>query len=659
MKNLFFLGLLLHVFSVLGQTPDPMAKIQLHQLPNGMRVVLAPNPKLDLIQIKVSVGVGMVHEKRENYGVSHLLEHVLFRNDRLKDDMSYLQLIKEKDGEANGTTSWDDTSYWAVMKKNHTQWLIETFHHMLMGPTLSPLHVETEKKTVLLEIGEPNPVIKAIGLDPMSILNPPYLRQPSYWEKEFAVNMRNAYTATQEQLATLRITHQQVKEHYEKFYDPSNMHLMVSGGFDPTAVLQQVKKLFGKYKSNGKGNQRPKYVARLRNRPYYYHDINSGTPRMTLGYQVNGVSYKEEEVLNSYTEYLAHRMMKRLRNLYGETYTVNDRSNIQQGFGYFAVGFESSREKFNSNYELVRNMLRDELLLGKLNEIDIEEAKRLYLNSFALWSDSVENLGRLSQKMLSSNEREGKWITPARILSKVSNKEYLEILKKYAQEKHKFVMLVQPEILFHYDYMLLLSAACILFFFAFRTVLLRPFRNDHVKWVRKVRYPPLKAIELGVGVVAYFLFIHVFYLMERFIFDTSTFHSMGLTAQYLNMIIISFAVIGTFQAVISFVPRKLYFMDDKFVIKSLSYFSRHIPREKIQRISSVSPLRLPPSMWLRLWRSYFYFDPVFWRKGVLIELVDGKCYFFSTRDSDSVCRELQGLLLKEEVPSSLEKSVAA
>lgn len=643
MKIFFLLTLLTFAFSTSAKPLDPFAGIKLHQLPNGMKVVLAPNPVAELIQVKIRVGVGMVHETQDNYGVSHLLEHVLFRNEKLKDDMSYLQLIREKEGEANGTTTWDNTTYWAVMKREHSNWLVKSSFEMLMRPSLASKHVETEKKTVLLEIGEPNPIVRAMGLDLLALLSPRYLQQPSYWEREFGVKIEDGYSATEEQLATLRLTPAQVRAHYEKFYDPSNMQLVISGGFDPKVVLAQVKKLFGSIKGKNIGDQRPRYNAKIKNRPYYFHDFQSGTPRMTVGYQVANVSYEEREVLSSYTEYLSHRLMKRLRNLYGETYTVNDKSDIHQGFGYFAIGLESSREKFRTNFDLIQKLLKEELSEGKLKKEDIEEAKRLYLNGFTLWGDSAESLGDLSEKMLAGNDREGTWRTPYDILKRVSHERYAAILKKYAVDKHRFVMLTEPELFFHYDYIVLLLVSCLTVFFAFRKVLLKPFKNDHVKWVRKVRFPPLKIVEGGTGLVAYFIFIHVFYVADRFIFSTPAFQSMGFAAEYVNVVLTSFLVIATFQAVISFVPRKLYAMDQQLVIKSLSYFSRSIQLNEIVEVSAMAPYQLGLRRTMKLWRSYFYFDPLL-RKGIYLELKDGRSLYFSTKDAPKVAQELSGLI---------------
>jgi zinc protease len=654
MKRILFILFLILTVPAWAQKEDPFAQITYHQLPNGLKVVLSPNTKLDLVQVRVNVGAGMFHEKKENYGVSHLLEHVLFRNETLEDDMSYMQLIKEKEGEANGVTTWDHTSYFAIVNKSHAHWLIEIFHTMLLNPSLSAKHIETEKKTVLLEIGEPYWLNKFLGIDLTGLFRPPHLKQPTYWEKEFGVNFGHGFSDTEEQLATLRLTHAQVTEHYKDFYDPSNMQILISGGFDPQLVLNQINQLFGQHPTNGRGDLRPRYEAKLQDRPYYLNEFQNGTSRMTLGYQVVGISYTEKEVLNSYTEYLSHRLMKKLRNLEGETYTVSDRSDLLQGFGHFAISLESARSKFRETYKLVTEILNAELLKGKLSDEDIEEAKRLYLNSFTLWGDSIESLDRLSERMLSSNATQAEWETPHQILSSVSNEEYLEILKKNSKEKHRFEMLVQPEIFFHYDYMFLLGICSLAFFCIFRKALLRPFENDQVKWVRKVRYPPLKLVELGLGVIAYFIFIHAHYLLERFIFLTPAFQSLGLVGQYMNMVITSFVIIASFQAIISLVPRKLYFINDKLVIKSLSYFSKHIPKDKIQKISPVSPLKLKLSILPKLWNSCFYFDLMFWRAGLLIELNDGKCYFFSAKDSAKSAKELQSLIIEKKKSYSFE-----
>ncbi len=648
MKNLLFALILISSFLSASHAQDPFKNITLHKFKNGLQVILAPDPKSEFIQMKVNVGVGHVHEDEKNAGVSHLVEHVLFRNSKLKDDMSYLQIIKEKEGSANGTTSWNQTSYFATVKKADGKWLLNLFHEMIMTPTMDPKHIETEKKTVLLEIGEPSPFEKAVGFDIFKSFSPTYLQTPDFWERYFDVKIEERVSQTETRLSTLKLTKKQVQDHYNKYYDPSNMQIIVSGNFDSTIVLNQLIDQWSKYPTKSIGDQRPKYISKDPKMPFQNDDVSS-RPRIQMGYLVNKFSAREKEVMLSYTEYLSHRLMKKLRNLHGETYTVHDDSNFKQDFGVVSISMQTSRERFKQNLNIVKDIIREEVELGKISDKDIEEAKRLYVNNFMSWSQSANGLSRMGERMLAMNSLSGLWETPHEVLNNVTPKQYRLILQKFGVPKHRYESLSHPELFFRNDYMVFSGILAICFFFFFRSVLQHPFKNDHVQWVRKVKYPPLKFVEIGVGGCILLVTFHTAFAVIQ-ITELPVFDTFGLIAFYVKIPIWIFSIIASAQAVISFFPRKLYIMDDKLVIKSLSYYSRHIPKSEIKSIKALSVFKVTssPRMWIHMWSSFFYYDFKFWRKGLMIELKSGKFYFFSTKDSVACVNELRGILRSEE-----------
>lgn len=657
MKNLIFALILMSSFLSASHAQDPFKNITLHKFKNGLQVILAPDPKSEFIQIKVNVGVGHVHEDEKNAGVSHLVEHVLFRNSKLKDDMSYLQIIKEKDGTANGTTSWNQTSYFATVKKADGKWILNLFHEMIMTPTMDPKHIETEKKTVLLEIGEPSPFEKAVGFDVFKKFSPTYLDTPDFWERYFDVKDEERVSRTETRLSTLKLTKKQVKAHYDKYYDPSNMQIIVSGNFDSTIVLNQLVDQWSKYPTKNIGDQRPKFNSKDPKTPFKSDDV-SDRPRIKLGYLVNKFSAREKEVLLSYTEYLSHRLMKKLRNLHGETYTVHDDSNFKQDFGVISISMQTSQERFKQNLKIVREMIREEMEAGKISDQDIEEAKRLYANSFMSWSQNASGLSKMGERMLAMNQLSGLWETPQEILNNVTTKQYRLILQKFAVPEHRYEGLAHPALFFRNDYMVFSGILAICFFFFFRSILQHPFRNDQIKWVRKVKFLPLKSVEMAVGGCILLVTSHTAFAVIQ-ITDLPFFDGFGLVGFYVKIPIWIFSIIASAQAVISFFPRKMYVMDDKLVIKSLSYYSRQIPKSKIKSIKALSVFKVmsSPRMWLPLWNSFHFYDIRFWRKGLMIELKSGKLYFFSTKDSVACVNELRGILQPEEsIPKELKEA---
>lgn len=300
-------------------------------------------------------------------------------------------------------------------------------------------------------------------------------------------------------------------------------------------------------------------------------------------------------------------------------------------------------------------MLKDELLLGKLDSAAIEEAKKLRLTNYSLAARSPSGSEKMAEQMFQIYDQEGVWKTPYEILTPMTAEKYKSILKKYAVEKRKYQIINHPELFFRYDIQFLMGITCIFFFFFYKTLLKKKFHNDQVKWIRKVAFPPLKTLELFTLYLIAFACMHSFFLLAKiakpFTFLASIFLNLQYATEYIAFVIGSFVIIGTAQAVVSYFPRKLYVMGNSLVIKSLSYYSRHIKLDDIQSVKAVSLFKVltSPSLWPKLWRSFHYYNPKFWSPGLLIELKNGRAYFIGVTEAGQAKVELEGILQKEEV----------
>lgn len=147
-ENLYFFSLVLTLLiapSLRAEEIDPFESIEYLKLNNGLGVYFAPSEETNLTSIRVEVDVGWEAEKKGNWGVSHLLEHVLFRDKGLRDEMTYLQLIKEAGGSANGTTQRRLTAYFGTIPSAKGEWLMDNFAKMLIVEKIDAEYVRKEK----------------------------------------------------------------------------------------------------------------------------------------------------------------------------------------------------------------------------------------------------------------------------------------------------------------------------------------------------------------------------------------------------------------------------------------------------------------------------------------------------------------------------------
>lgn len=626
---------------------DPFKAVEYLQLANGMQVFLAPSKEASLTEVRLEVGVGYEVEDSTNWSISHLLEHVLFRDKQLKDEMSYLQLIKEAGGEANGTTEARRTSYFGSVPAAKAGWLLDTFGKMLLNPSITEEYVEKEKGTVELERGRPGPLTQLLGFNPMDYWHPRYLKVPSFWKSEFDISLEDKFTLSQEQLSTQKLRASQLKEFYKDYYHPANMRLFIAGKFDRTRIMKQIEAQWAKLPARPGKVMPPIPLPNPRLKPYARSQVYESTPYVYIGTKVWDTTLKDREILDSYVEYLAHRLMKEVRNRKGQTYTARGTTNIFQRFGYTFVEFQTPKEKLEENLKVVHGYLDDQAYQGAMTPAEVQEAVGLYLDQYRLMGKEAESMMGLAQEYERILREYGQFESPYEALRSVSVEDYNTALKKYFSPNRRYEYLYRPPYLFAYDYFVLYAAVAILCFLGLRAALTKPFANDRLRWVRKVKYPPLMALEALTLIAAWYAFTHVQFIFDVALAKFSILQSHMLISQYGYAVVSVISLLAIAQGFLSILPRKLMVMDDFLVIKSVTYFSRKIPLHDIATVEVARCITypFPTARWLHaVGFRFFYFNPLFWQPGLLIHLKDGRAFYFSVTSPNKVRRELMHLV---------------
>jgi zinc protease len=629
---------------------DPFARMEHFVLPNGLDVVLAPSEAATLTAIRLEVGTGFQAENPSTYGVSHLLEHTLFRNKVLKDEMSYVQLVEAEGGEINGVTARRSTSYGGSILAAKGVWLLDTIFKIVLVPNIDATYVEKEKATVEMEIGRPGPFVEKLGFDPMTYIYPKYLNPPSFWEREFGWKEKTA-TTLEEQFSNRRLTLEQIVTHYKNYYYPSNMTLFVAGKFNREQVLRQIKKTYGRIaKRDGlRLPEDPPLVSRRR--PYYQVFSTVDNPSFSIGIKVDKATFVDEEVLESYFKYTEQRLMKELRNRHGEIYSATPSFNIFKGYGYALLTIKTSKESFLKNLERVRSYFYQETQVGALSPEQIKEAVALSLSDYSLRGRESGAMMRFAQFYNFIHIGQKGPASPYRVLKNISPESYNASLKKMFRKDMNYEVIWRPNVFFPYDNLVCLALIGLVFFFVSRRYLTKKFFNDRVHWIRNVQFPPLKVLEVLAFGLTWYAAIHIKGLFDILFFGMADiFPWLARQLFIVNFLKGGLEAIAYFMAgqlIFSLIPRKLIVMDKILVIKSLSYFSNHIPLAEISGVRVLRPLSLPVPwrLWFKKvrWRSYFLSLQI-WKKGLLIERIDGRCYFFSVRDADAAQVELAHIL---------------
>lgn len=202
-----------------------------YRLPNGLRVLLAPDASKPTTTVNITYGVGSRHENYGETGMAHLLEHLLFKGTATRGNL--MQELGRRGMQFNGTTFYDRTNYYQTFAANpeNLQWALEMEADRMVNSRVAKQDLQTEFSVVRneMEDGENSP-------------------HRSLWQQMTAAaydwhNYGKSTIGARSDVENVRI--ENLQAFYRRYYQPDNAVLLVSGKFDPPATLAIIERSFG------------------------------------------------------------------------------------------------------------------------------------------------------------------------------------------------------------------------------------------------------------------------------------------------------------------------------------------------------------------------------------------------------------------------------
>jgi len=207
-------------------------------LAGGLRVMTVEMPHLHCAEMVCYVGTGSRHEGAETSGISHFLEHMLFRGTAEHSSSLLLERAFEAIGGAvNASTDLETTCFHSRLHPDHLRQGAALFASMLRRPLLEDL--ETERKIILEEALED---LNEKGEE----INPDNLTARLLWPE---TSLALPTVGTRESIHNIGIEH--LRRHFGAFYRPDNVVIAVAGPLDRKEVLSAIEAEFGDWRVEG------------------------------------------------------------------------------------------------------------------------------------------------------------------------------------------------------------------------------------------------------------------------------------------------------------------------------------------------------------------------------------------------------------------------
>jgi predicted Zn-dependent peptidase len=202
-------------------------------LKNGVRYIVAPAEGSKVCAVGIWIRVGAVDEEPRVSGISHFIEHMLFRGGKkYRSNTAIFKRFNELGAVHNGETLKDYTTYYAKGYKKHLESLMELLSDFVLSPLLLREVVEKEKQIIIEEINSNmnNPRRLAMELMHTNVLGPGNV-------------LSHSVGGTKETVTG--INHSDLVKFYKEHYVSGNIVVSISGGIDFKEVKKLIEKYFG------------------------------------------------------------------------------------------------------------------------------------------------------------------------------------------------------------------------------------------------------------------------------------------------------------------------------------------------------------------------------------------------------------------------------
>ncbi|PWE27941.1 peptidase M16 [Pararhodobacter marinus] len=123
-------------------------------LPNGFRIVTEPMPGLASAAVGIWVMAGARHERAEQNGIAHFLEHMAFKGTATRSALQIAEEIEDVGGYINAYTSREMTAYYARVLEADVPLALDVVADIVLNGAFDPREIETERHVILQEIGQ-------------------------------------------------------------------------------------------------------------------------------------------------------------------------------------------------------------------------------------------------------------------------------------------------------------------------------------------------------------------------------------------------------------------------------------------------------------------------------------------------------------------------
>ena len=348
----------------------PPSSAQKWVLPDGLTLIVKEDHSAPVASVQAWCATGSIDEDDHlGAGLSHILEHMLFKGTKTRSTNEIAQKIQDVGGYINAYTSFDRTVFWIDVPKAGVTTALDVLADAMMNSTLPPEEYSKEQEVIRREF--------AMGFDDPDRMAGQLLFATAYQRHPYrlpVIGQMEIYN---------QLTQEQVMRYYKTRYVPNNLTFIVVGDVDAEKVRQQLADFFNAYPEK---SLKPVFIPEeppQLGRREVHQEFATELTRLELAWHVPEVTHPDVPALDLLSVILgdgrSSRLYRRVREEAGLAYAVSAFSYTPGDPGLFGVDATADPKKREAVEGLVLQII-DEVKQAGVTSEELMKAKKKSLS---------------------------------------------------------------------------------------------------------------------------------------------------------------------------------------------------------------------------------------------------------------------------------------
>ena len=354
-------------------------------LKNGLTIVGEEIPYLKSVSLGILVNTGSRLETHMESGVSHFIEHMLFKGTKNRSAKDIAREIDNIGGEINAFTNKECTCYYVHLLDEHINIGIDVLSDMILNSTFNNKDIDKERIVILEEL--------KMYEDSLDDLSYDLLVENIYPNDGLGMNILG------NRVTIKSLNKKDILNYYNKYYVPNNTIISICGNFSFEEVITEIEKKFGDWKKKelNISVEEAEFHSCFISRNKESEQINIAMTLKAIPEENEEESYALSVVNNIFGGSTSSRLFQNIREDKGLVYSIYSSQTLYKKCGELGIFASTSDEYLKEVYDLIMEEIKN-IRENYITEEELEESKKQLKGNYILSLESI------SSKMLSNGE---------------------------------------------------------------------------------------------------------------------------------------------------------------------------------------------------------------------------------------------------------------